>query len=139
VVVKVQESPLEPWRELENAPPPGSFGATTIFVGTLRDFSRGRDVTEMTLEHYPGMTESYLQRICDEAARRWDLVDTLVVHRVGRMAPGDPIVLVAVWSSHRDAAFPACRYIIDELKTRAPFWKREQTDAGPSWVAPEDR
>lgn len=136
--VRVQESPLEPWRELGVAPESGSYGATSVFVGTLRDFNQGHEVEQMTLEHYPGMTESYLQQISEEAAGRWDLVDTLVIHRVGPLRPGEPIVLVAVWAPHRDAAFSACRYIIDELKTRAPFWKKETTDIGPRWVTPGD-
>jgi molybdopterin synthase catalytic subunit len=136
--VRVQDAPLEPWRELGAAPKSGSYGATSVFVGTLRDFNQGHDVEQMTLEHYPGMTESYLQQISEEAAGRWDLVDTLVIHRVGRLHPGEPIVLVAVWAARRDDAFSACRYIIDELKTRAPFWKKETTDEGPRWVTPGD-
>ncbi len=141
VSVRVQEGPLDPWAELASptvSPPPGSFGGTAVFVGTMRDFNQGRVVDQMTLEYYPGMTERYLQQICEEAAARWELVDTLVVHRVGRIGPGDPIVLVAAWSAHRDAAFAACRHIIDELKTRAPFWKQEQTDAGSRWVSAEE-
>jgi molybdopterin synthase catalytic subunit len=137
--VRVQEQALDPWRELAagHCPPAGSFGGTAVFVGTMRDFNQGQDVEQMTLEHYPGMTERYLRQVCDEAAGRWELVDGLVVHRVGVIRPGDAIVLVAVWSAHRDAAFAACRYIIDELKSRAPFWKQEQTAAGPRWVAPD--
>jgi molybdopterin synthase catalytic subunit len=91
----------------------------------------------MTLEHYPGMTEGYLEKIRTEAMSRWNIVDALVIHRYGPLAPNDPIVLVAVWSSHRDDAFAACRYLIDELKTRAPFWKQEQTAGGERWVKPE--
>ncbi|MEE8388425.1 MAG: molybdenum cofactor biosynthesis protein MoaE [Acidiferrobacterales bacterium] len=113
----------------------GHFGATSIFVGTMRDRNQGGAVSAMTLEHYPGMTEKYLTRVSEEAAKRWDIMDSLVVHRVGAMLPNDPIVVVAVWSAHRDDAFKACRYIIDELKTRAPFWKKEMVDGGERWVS----
>jgi molybdopterin synthase catalytic subunit len=106
-----------------------------VFVGSVRDLNEGRPVSAMTLEHYPGMTERELARIEQEARARWPLLDTLVVHRYGRLAPGDRIVLVAVASAHRDAAFDACRFLIDWLKTKAPFWKAEETDAGRRWVA----
>jgi molybdopterin synthase catalytic subunit len=92
----------------------------------------------MTLEHYPGMTEKALEAICDEAHTRWRLLDTLVIHRVGRLAPGDRIVLVGVASAHRGDAFAACEFIMDYLKTRAPFWKREDTSAGSRWVEARD-
>jgi molybdopterin synthase catalytic subunit len=105
-----------------------------VFIGSLRDFNQGQAVTGMALEHYPGMTESYLEKISAEACTRWELLDTLVIHRHGSLSHGDPIVLVAVWSAHRDAAFAACRYLIDELKTRAPFWKQETTPGGVHWV-----
>ena len=112
----------------------GKYGATVSFVGTMRDFNEGRTVRAMTLEHYPGMTEKHLEQICAEAKRRWDIVDILLVHRVGEVRPNDPIVLVAVWSAHRAAAFEACRYLIEELKTRAPFWKKEQLHETTQWV-----
>jgi len=112
----------------------GKYGAVVSFVGTMRDFNDGRAVQAMTLEHYPGMTEKNLQRICAEARRQWDILDALIVHRVGEVRPHDPIVLVAVWSAHRAAAFDACRYLIEELKTRAPFWKKEQWHETARWV-----
>ena len=112
----------------------GKYGAVVSFVGTMRDFNDGRAVQAMTLEHYPGMTEKNLQRICAEARRQWDILDALIVHRVGEVRPNDPIVLVAVWSAHRAAAFDACRYLIEELKTRAPFWKKEQWHETARWV-----
>lgn len=115
----------------------GRFGATSIFVGTMRDMNQGEAVNTMTLEHYPGMTEKHLTKVSEEAAERWDIMDSLVVHRVGTMLPNDPIVVVVTWSAHRDDAFRACRYIIDELKTRAPFWKKETVEQGERWVAPE--
>ena len=91
-------------------------------------------ISRMSLEHYPGMTERYLQRIVETAAREWPLLDALVLHRVGELNPSDPIVLVAVWSAHRATAFAACRWIMEELKSKAPFWKREDTTAGSHWV-----
>ena len=112
----------------------GKFGAVISFVGTMRDFNEDRAVQGMTLEHYPGMTEKHLQLIHDEAKQRWEILDALVIHRGGEIRPGEPIVLVAVWSAHRAAAFEACRYLIEELKTRAPFWKNEQHHATTHWV-----
>ena len=113
---------------------PGQCGATAIFIGTMRDFNEGESVRGMTLEHYPGMTERHLQRIIEAATQEWSLLDALVIHRVGDLQPNDPIVLVAVWSAHRAAAFAACRFIMEELKSKAPFWKREDTADGPRWV-----
>ena len=110
------------------------IGALASFVGLVREVNEGSGVAEMTLEHYPGMTEKALAAIVSEAGRRWDLIDALVIHRVGRLLPSDQIVLVAVASAHRGAAFAACEFIIDCLKTRAPFWKREVTPAGARWV-----
>jgi molybdopterin synthase catalytic subunit len=109
-------------------------GAVASFVGIVRDVNEGDAVRTLFLEHYPGMTERELEKICVEARDRWDLVDTLVIHRVGEMHPTDQIVLVAVTSAHRGEAFAACEFIMDYLKTRAPFWKREDTPAGPRWV-----
>jgi molybdopterin synthase catalytic subunit len=111
-----------------------SFGATAMFIGTMRDFNEGETVDRMVLEHYPGMTERQLEGILDTAQDRWRFQDALVIHRVGEIFPGDPIVLVAVWSAHRGAAFDACRYIMEELKTRAPFWKKEMVDRNERWV-----
>lgn len=137
--VAVTEAPLDPWvvvqsYQQQRFPTAGRFGATAVFVGTMRDFNDGEDVHAMTLEHYPGMTERHLQRIAAEAMTRWPLDDALVVHRVGRLAPGDPIVVVATWSAHRAAAFDGCRFIMEDLKARAPFWKKEMLDGGPRWV-----
>lgn len=109
-------------------------GAVATFVGVVRDQNEGASVGGMTLEHYPGMTEKALEEICAEAASRWDLIDLRVVHRVGPMKPGEPIVLVAVSSAHRREAFAACEFVMDFLKTRAPFWKREDTPSGMRWV-----
>jgi molybdopterin synthase catalytic subunit len=109
-------------------------GAVASFIGTVRDVNDGASVSAMTLEHYPGMTEKALLAIVDEARRRFDILDALVIHRVGELAPTDQIVLVAVTSAHRGDAFDACRFIMDYLKTRAPFWKREATPQGARWV-----
>ena len=142
MTAQVTDKPLAPWQAVERyqAAQPhlaGKFGATAVFVGTMRDVNQGDKVQSMTLEHYPAMTQKYLDKLCLEATQRWDILDTLVIHRYGRLLPDDPIVLVAVWSGHRDHAFKACRYIIDALKTRAPFWKQEQTSAGSRWVEQE--
>jgi len=110
------------------------IGAIASFVGLARDLNEGSGVAAMTLEHYPGMTEKALAALVDEANSRWTLLDVSVIHRVGRLLPGDPIVLVAVASSHRGEAFAACEFIMDFLKTRAPFWKKEETPQGERWV-----
>lgn len=109
-------------------------GAVAAFVGLVRDLNDGSGVSTLTLEHYPGMTERALEEICAQARARWDLLDLLVIHRVGELAPTDQIVLVAVTSSHRGEAFAACAFVMDYLKTRAPFWKKERTPQGERWV-----
>ncbi|MGH8119226.1 MAG: molybdenum cofactor biosynthesis protein MoaE, partial [Gammaproteobacteria bacterium] len=110
------------------------YGAMASFVGTMRDYNEGAEVREMVLENYPGMTEKHLESICGEAAKKWELLEVLVLHRVGHIHSGDPIVLVAVWSAHRAAAFDACRFIMEDLKSRAPFWKQETLAGGKRWV-----
>ena len=109
-------------------------GAVVTFVGTVRDMNEGDQVSEMELEHYPGMTEKALEDIVAQAKSRWPLFDALVIHRVGPLKPLEQIVLVAVTSAHRGEAFAACEFIIDYLKTQAPFWKKEQTPQGARWV-----
>lgn len=140
--VRIIDTVLDPWAEVSTYQQAhdelaGHFGATSIFIGTMRDQNQGEAVNRMTLEHYQGMTEKHLIRVSEEAAERWEIISSLVVHRVGEMKPNDPIVVVAVWSIHRDDAFKACRYIIDELKTRAPFWKKETVEGGERWVSPD--
>ena len=110
------------------------IGAIASFVGVVRDLNEGADVAEMTLEHYPGMTEKALGEIVSEARTRWDIYDALIVHRVGTLKPTDQIVLVVVASGHRGEAFQACEFLMDYLKTRAPFWKKEKTPEGGRWV-----
>ena len=133
--IKIQESDFDLSAEitaLRKGDP--RVGAVVSFLGTVRDMNDGGQVQAMTLEHYPGMTEKALQEILDQAKARWDIYQTLVIHRVGPLLPEDQIVLVAVTSAHRGEAFSACEFIMDYLKTRAPFWKKEETAAGTRWV-----
>jgi molybdopterin synthase catalytic subunit len=116
-----------------HAEDPG-VGAVATFVGYVRDINQGDQVSELFLEHYPGMTERSLQRIVNQAQARWPLQRVTLTHRVGVLKVGEPIVFVGVASEHRQAAFDACAFLMDYLKTRAPFWKREQTPAGERWV-----
>ena len=109
-------------------------GAVVSFVGTVRDLNDGAAVTQMELEHYPGMTEKALEQIVAQAQARWPFLDALVIHRIGPLQPLDQIVLVAVTAAHRGEAFAACEFIMDYLKTDAPFWKKEQTPDGARWV-----
>jgi molybdopterin synthase catalytic subunit len=111
-----------------------AIGAIASFIGLVRDVSSGDRVSELTLEHYPGMTEKALNKIVDEAKSRWDVIDVLVIHRVGALHPTDQIVLVVVAGAHRGEAFAACQFVMDYLKTQAPFWKKEQTADGSRWV-----
>lgn len=111
-----------------------AVGAVASFVGIVRELNDAADVSALTLEHYPGMTEKALSAIVDDAKRRWDLYEVLIVHRVGELKPTDQIVLVAVSSAHRGEAFAACHFVMDYLKTRAPFWKKERTAQGDRWV-----
>ena len=114
------------------------IGAVVTFIGLVRDISGGESISDMTLEHYPGMTEKMLERIESEAMSRWPLSASLIVHRYGHLEPGDGIVLVVTASPHREAAFEASEFLVDWLKTKAPFWKREMTPAGAKWVAARD-
>jgi molybdopterin synthase catalytic subunit len=135
MTVSVQEADFDAGAEIAALTAGGTdAGAVATFVGVVR----GDSVKAMTLEHYPAMTEKALNEIVAEARRRWELLGVRVIHRVGRLLPGDRIVLVAVSSSHRQAAFAACEFIMDYLKTQAPFWKREETAAGSRWVDARD-
>jgi molybdopterin synthase catalytic subunit len=111
-----------------------NIGGSAVFVGTVRDLNEGADVSAMTLEHYPGMTEKALAGVEKEARKRWPLDEVLIVHRFGRMLPGEDIVMVICCSSHREAAFDACHFLMDWLKTKAPFWKLEEGKTGAAWV-----
>lgn len=135
--VQIRPDVFDPWdevRQVEQRMPRGKFGASAVFVGYLRDFNDKAVVQSMSLEYYPGMTERYIEKIAEAAVLRWALLHVAVVHRVGHINISDPIVLVAVWSAHRAAAFDACRFIINDLKSQAPFWKREHGNHEDHWV-----
>ncbi len=136
--IEIKSESFDPYYEIsqyqEKMGKVGKFGATANFIGTMRDFNEGESVKEMTLEHYPEMTEKHLRGICEQARKQWDVLDCLVMHRVGLIKISDAIVLVAVWSAHRGDAIDACHFIIEDLKSKAPFWKKEQLDEGERWV-----
>jgi molybdopterin synthase catalytic subunit len=115
-----------------------AIGGVAVFVGLVRDLAGGSEISAMTLEHYPAMTEKMLAEIEAEAQARWPLEASLVIHRYGRLEPGDQIVMVATCSAHRQAAFEACEFLMDWLKTKAPFWKLEETEEGAQWVDARD-
>jgi len=135
MAIRVQHEAFQPGVELEalHAANAG-IGAVVGFVGYVRDYNDGNPVAAMTLEYYPGMTEKALAGIVAQAQERWPLLGVEIVHRVGHLLPGEPIVFVGTASAHRQAAFDACNFIMDYLKTRAPFWKREDTPEGAHWV-----
>jgi molybdopterin synthase catalytic subunit len=134
-VVRIQTDDFDVAREIEALRGRDArIGAVAAFVGLVRDVNDAAAVSTLTLEHYPGMTEKALSGIVDEAKARWEIYEATVIHRVGELKPTDQIVLVAVSSAHRGEAFAACEFIMDYLKTRAPFWKKEQTPAGTRWV-----
>jgi len=140
MTVRVQREDFDPGAELARfSSGRTNVGGVCLFIGQVRD-TLGPDtaVKAMTLEHYPGMTERRLEAIEAEARRRWPLDDALIIHRYGRLEAGERIVLVAASSAHRDAAFEACRFLMDWLKTKAPFWKVEHTEAGDQWVAAKE-
>jgi molybdopterin synthase catalytic subunit len=135
MAVRIQEQDFDISRELAALRAGDKrVGAVASFVGVVRDLNDAAQVSTLTLEHYPGMTEKALTRIVDDAKQRWDIYDALVIHRVGALQPSDQIVLVAVTSAHRGESFAACQFIMDYLKTRAPFWKKERTPEGERWV-----
>ncbi|MGD8618222.1 MAG: molybdenum cofactor biosynthesis protein MoaE [Gammaproteobacteria bacterium] len=135
-VIRVQTEDFDPGSELEQLrlQNNGRAGAIVSFTGLVRDLNDGENITHMTLEHYPGMTEKVLADLEREAQTRWELTATLIIHRVGPLLPDDRIVFVAAASAHRQQAFRACEYLIDTLKTSAPFWKKETTAGGERWV-----
>lgn len=139
MTVIVSSEVFQPWQvlaeyEQQRTGLAGKVGASAVFVGTMSTLNQGQLIESMTLEHYPGMTEKHLNLICEEATGKWEIMDSFVRHRVGLILPNETIVLVAIWSRHRQQALAACQYVIDELKSRAPFWKQEQTSAGLHWV-----
>ncbi|KPJ96490.1 MAG: molybdopterin converting factor [Gammaproteobacteria bacterium SG8_15] len=138
---ELRDSPFNAWQELNGYQETlndlkGKHGATAVFVGSMRDMNESSAVKAMFLEHYPEMTSRYLEKITHHAFTQWKILDALVLHRVGHILPEDTIVLVAVWSEHREEAFKASRYILEELKHRAPFWKKETlSDNSQRWVS----
>lgn len=139
MVCRIVEESFEPFATLEKCQKEifvngAKVGANAIFVGTMRDFNDGESVESLFLEHYPEMAEKVLLDIRAEAVRRWELDEALIVHRVGRIYPGDAIVLVATWASHRAHAFESCRHMMEILKSDAPFWKKERLKEGERWV-----
>lgn len=141
MAVIISAEAFDPYREIQSYETKelagiGTIGAASLFIGTMRDFNDRAAVKGMSLEYYPGMTEKQLEKIITEAQRQWQIIDSLVIHRVGDILPNDSIVLVAVWASHRGDAFDACRYIMEALKSRAPFWKKELlANDHARWVA----
>lgn len=140
MLIRLCESVVDPWREIASyqaglAHLAGKYGATSVFVGSMRDFNQGDDICSMFLEHYPGMTEKQLQYIVEQAQAQWPILESLVIHRVGLVRPEDVLVVVAVWSAQRGDAFDASRFIMENLKSRAPFWKKEVLASGAErWV-----
>jgi len=136
-MIRVQQEDFDAGVELEalRSRLQGTAGAVVSFIGLVRNLNEGDAITGMTLEHYPGMTEKALVEIASEASSRWNLIDAIIIHRVGPMSPNDGIVFVAAASAHRKEAFLACEYMITTLKTEAPFWKKETTSRGTRWVS----
>jgi len=137
MAVSLCAEPFDPWLTLAQHAASlrkGDYGACASFIGTMRDTNLGDAVRSLTLEHYPEMTQHYLESLTNQAVNRWQLNDSLIIHRYGQILPGDTIVLIAAWSAHRAEAFEACRYLIEELKARAPFWKKEITQNGERWL-----
>lgn len=136
--IEIRQDAFDPWQAVAHhqaaMKQTGKFGATAMFVGSMRDFNEGAPVTAMSLEHYTAMTEKHLRNIAEQAMARWDILDVLIIHRVGDVYPGDPIVLVVTWSAHRAAAYDANRFIMEDLKSTAPFWKKETLRDGSRWV-----
>ena len=137
-MIRIQHEEFDVNAELARLRTDPRVGAIACFIGVVRDLNDGDPVASMTLEHYPGMTEKALEGIVAQARQRWDFYEALVIHRVGELRPTDPIVLVIVTSAHRGEAFAACEFIMDYLKTEAPFWKKEATPAGTRWVEARD-
>ncbi len=141
--IEILNEKFDPWEsiveykrnQLQNN---SKIGASSVFLGTMRDFNDDEEVESMELEHYEGMTEKYLSDIVDKAIKKHKIIDGLVIHRIGVLKPTDPIVVVATWSEHRDNAFNATREIMESLKSDAPFWKKENTNKGFKWVKPSN-
>ena len=140
--IEIINEEFDPWQKLvdykkSQLNESNNIGACSVFLGTMRDINSGDTIKSMELQHYPDMTEKYLEKIAEDATNKFKIIDSIVLHRVGLVNPSDPIVLVACWSEHRDDAFEATRQIMESLKKEAPFWKKESTDKGFRWVEPE--
>ena len=140
--IEIIKEQFDPWEILVDSKKnhlqnDAKIGASSIFLGTMRDFNDDEDIESMELEHYPGMTEEYLTKLVKDSIEKFKIIDGLVIHRVGLLKPTDPIVLVATWSEHRDNAFNATREIMESLKSEAPLWKKESTNTGFKWVKPK--
>lgn len=138
IKVELREAPFDPWRELSRHEAAhaiaGRHGAVAVFAGDMRDRNDGDEIVSLFLDHYPEMTQRHLESICRAAQEKWEVLDILVLHRIGEVRPGETIVLVAVWSEHRAAAYAANRFIMEDLKSSAPLWKRESLREGVRWV-----
>jgi len=138
MTVLISEQSLDPWQLIsqhqQSSQLASQFGATATFIGSMRDFNDDATVTEMVLEHYPEMTQRYLEKLEADARDKWPIIDCLIAHRVGHINPADAIVIIACWSAHRRAALDACNSLIEELKFNAPFWKKESRADGDVWV-----
>ena len=137
--VEIRETMFDPWQEtqayqMKHLGLSGKIGATVMFIGTMRDINNGDEVDSMHLEHYPEMTQKHLEQIAQEALQQFEIKDVLILHRIGEISPNDPIVCVTVWSAHRAAAYDANRFIMEDLKSIAPFWKKEFLKENERWV-----
>ncbi len=140
--IEIINEEFDPWQKLVDYKKAQlrdkkNIGACSVFLGTMRDINCGDEIKSMELQHYPDMTESYLDKIVTNVTKKYKIIDSIILHRVGLVSPSDPIVLVATWSEHRNDAFEATREIMEILKSEAPFWKKESTDKGFRWVEPE--
>ena len=140
--IEIINEEFDPWQKLveykrAQLKDKTNIGACSVFLGTMRDINSGDEIKSMELQHYPDMTELYLEKIVENATKKFKIIDSIVLHRVDLVSPSDPIVLVATWSEHRQDAFDATREIMESLKSEAPFWKKESTDKGFRWVEPE--
>lgn len=140
--VHILDGQFDPWHEAQKYQQKrlakGCYGALSLFIGTMRDFNRSDAVCSMNIEHYEAMTEKYIADAVASLMAGWELEDVLVIHRVGRVCPGDPIVMVAVWAAHRHDAYAANRTLVEKLKSEAPFWKKESLPDSERWVSAED-
>ncbi len=136
--IHISLQPFNPWQSITDHQQQSAlekqFGATATFIGSMRDFNDDTNITSMKLEHYPEMTQHYLEKLEQQAQQKWALLDSLIIHRVGHISPAEPIVLIACWSAHRRASLDACNWLIEELKYNAPFWKKETSQEGERWV-----